>query len=283
MPDRYYVFGTEKVAYPEQGISVAHCAACGLFYKSLLPTPAFLSQVFQRQAPVKWSDVHDFDGEASLLQRLMGRTRFDLLDVGAAGGGLLSACRKQHIAGRRSALDVMRYPGIERDLSGELIEGFLDDALPAWSGEPYDIVTLFDVIEHLYDPAAAFENLRVLLRRHGLVFVETGDAMSFWPRRLGVAHWWYARLLEHHLFWSRGALARAAEMHGFRLVYWRAVRHKSHRRVLPRGAMLDSIKSALYLMASRQYSAVARFFRRQGVQPWFPFGSDHFQACLVKV
>jgi SAM-dependent methyltransferase len=218
-----------------------------------------------------------------LLRRLMGGARFDLLDVGAASGGLLGVCEHHGIAGRRSALDVIRYPGIERHLSGEFIEGFLDDSLPGWSGEPYDVVTLFDVLEHLYDPVAAFENLRLLLRPNGLVFIETGNAASFWPQRIGIAHWWYVRLLEHHLFWSRAPLERIAAAHGFRLVYWRAVRHKSRRHWLPPGAVVDSLKSALYLATSRHYSSFARLFGKQGVQPWFPFGTDHFQACLVKV
>ena len=47
MPDRCYVFGAEKIAYPEQGITVACCVSFGLFYKLLLPTPAFLSDVFR--------------------------------------------------------------------------------------------------------------------------------------------------------------------------------------------------------------------------------------------
>jgi SAM-dependent methyltransferase len=283
LPDLYYVFGSERIAYPEQGITVSCCGSCGLFYKSLLPAPSFLSEVFKRQGAAKWPDSHDFEAEAVLLQRLMGGSRFDLLDVGAAMGGLLAACSHRGIRGRRSALDVIRYPGIERHLSGELIEGFLDDPAMTWSGEPYDIVTLFDVLEHLYDPVTAFENLRQLLRPGGKVLIETGNAMSFWPRRIGISEWWYVRLLEHHLFWSRDSVERAADAHGFRVIHWRTVRHKSRRRLLPRGAVVDSLKSALYLATNRHYASAARLLGRQGVQPWFPFGEDHFQACLEKV
>jgi SAM-dependent methyltransferase len=282
LPDQNYVFGSEKIAYPQRGVTVAHCGDCGLFYKSPLPAPAFLTEVFKRQGPAKWPDTHDFQAEVILLRRLMGGARFDLLDVGSAMGGLLAVCEHQGVIGRRSALDVVPYPGVDRHLSGEFIEGFLDNAL-AWSGEPYDVVTVFDVLEHLYDPVAAFENLRTLLRPNGLVFIETGNATSFWPRCVGIGQWWYVRLIEHHLFWSRAPLERIATAHGFRLVYWRTVRHKSRRQWLPPRALTDSLKSALYLAGRRHYSTIARFLGRQGVQPWFPFSADHFQACLVKV
>lgn len=281
LPDHCYPFGAERIAFPEQGIAVIECDDCGLFYKSAVPSPALLAEIFRRHAQAKWAISHDYLHEVELLRELNGNRRFDLLDIGAANGELLSACGG--VDGRRSALDVMRYTGIDRYLSGEFIEGFLDNPLPEWSHEPYDVVTLFDVIEHLYDPGIAFENLRALLRTGGLAFIETGNSASFWPRRIGINHWWYVRLLEHHVFWSRRSLERIATAHGFRAVYWREVRHKSRRQLLPPGTVIGLLKTGLYLAAGRHYTALAHRFGREGAQPCFPFATDHFQACLMKI
>lgn len=281
LPDHCYPFGSERIAFPEQGIAAVECGDCGLFYKSAVPTPALLAGIFRRQAHGKWALSYDFRREAALLRRLNGGPRFDLLDIGAANGELLAACGK--LDGRRSALDVMRYAGIERHLTGEFIEGFLDNPLAAWSGEPYDIVTMFDILEHLYNPEVAFENLRSLLRKGGLAFIETGNSTSFWPRRIGIHHWWYVRLLEHHVFWSRRSLEQIAARHGFRMVYWREVRHKSKRRLVPPGTVVDLVKTGFYLTTGRYYTAIANRLGREGGQPCFPFATDHFQACLMKV
>ena len=282
LPDRWYVFGAERIAYPDQGIELVECGGCGLFYKSAVPAPLFLADVFRRQAQAKWAHTHDFLSEAALLRRLRRGAPFDLLDIGAAGGELLAACAGDASTKRRSALDIMRFSGIERHLRGEFMEGFLDDPLPAWSQEPYDVVTLFDVLEHLYEPRTAFENLRSLLRTDGLAFIETGNSARFWLRRSGIQHWWYVRLLEHHVFWSRRSIEQVAAAHGFRIVYWREVRHKSRRNLLPRGSLIDLLKTALYLVTRENYATIARRFGRQGAQPWFPFAVDHFQACLIK-
>jgi SAM-dependent methyltransferase len=282
LPDHNYTFGSERVAYPEQGIALVECGGCGLYYKSTLPAPQFLAEIFRREAQTKWASSHDFLPEAALLRKLCGGAPFDLLDVGAGDGRLLWACGQIGLTGRRSAFDVMHYPGIERHLTGEFIEGFLDDPLPAWSHERYDVVTLFDVLEHLYDPAQAFENLRWLLRDGGLVFIETGDSASFWPSRIGINHWWYARLLEHHVFWQRRSIARIAAAHGFRIVYWREVRHKSRRQLIPQRAVIDAVKAGLYLASRNHYASIAQLIGRQGMQPWYPFAVDHFQACLVR-
>jgi len=46
------------------------------------------------------------------------------------------------------------YP-TERKVSGEYISGFVDSEDLLLSGEPYDVVTMFDVLEHLYSPELA--------------------------------------------------------------------------------------------------------------------------------
>jgi hypothetical protein len=206
----------------------------------------------------------------------------DLLDVGAAGGALLEAHAAAGLAGRRSALDVMRYGGVERYLRGEFIEGFLDTPVLPWGREPYDVVALFDVAEHLYRPRQAFENLRQLTRVGGLVFIETGNVESYWPQHFGVNEWWYVRLLEHHVFWSRRSLEFIAELHGFRVVSWREGRHKGRVDRSLMGVIGDTLKSGLYCVAGQKYSQIARALGRQGNQPCFPFVRDHFRACLMR-
>lgn len=282
LPDRYYVFGGERVALPDSGIAVAGCNECGLVYKAMVPTPTFLAAVFQRQTGTKWVGTHEFSTEALFLQRLTGATVFDLLDVGAADGALLKACAESGVEGRRSALDVMRYPGLEAQLAGEFIEGFLDAPSLAWNHDPYDVVTLFDVLEHLYQPQIAFENLRSLVRRGGLVFIETGNTENFWPRHFGIDQWWYVRLIEHHIFWSRRSLENIASVFGFEIVLWEEGRHKSRRNVFRLGIANELVKVGLYYFVASYYAAIAQLIGRQGNQPWYPFARDHFQVCLRK-
>jgi SAM-dependent methyltransferase len=283
LPDRHYVFGGQRVPFPGGGIPLTCCGVCATHYKSVVPSPGFLAGLFRQYAEAKWTAPPcDFSRDVRLLRQLWGARSMDLLDIGAAGGGLLQAHAESGLAGRRSAFDVMRYAGVERHLTGEFIEGFLDDPIAAWSGEPYDVVTLFDVVEHFYRPKDAFENLRRLTRPGGLVFLETGDAESYWPRRFGINEWWYVRLIEHHLFWSRRSLEFVAQAHGFRIVYWKRGRHKSRRGRFSAGMFGDFLKSGVYRFLGRQYAAMARACGRQGNQPWYPFAHDHFQACLMR-
>jgi SAM-dependent methyltransferase len=281
--ERYYLFGAEKVPTPESGIQVYACAKCALAYKSPVPDPVFLAGVFERQMGSKWTAPYDFADDVAALRRLTGRQDFDLLDVGAAAGDLLAACAAANVSGRRSALDVVRFPGLERSLTGEFIEGFLDSPTLSWSGEPYDVVTAFDVIEHLNNPFVAFANLRALVKPGGLVLIETGNTDSPWPARFGLRRWWYARLIEHHVFWSHASLAHSAAGQDMEILQWEEVRHKSRRRMRPAGIARDVLKVGLYRLAPDGYAKIAAVFGKEGNQPCSPLAKDHFRAALRRI
>jgi SAM-dependent methyltransferase len=277
---RGYVFGREAIDYPREGIPLRRCRECDLVYKALVPAQQFLAGVFTRQAGEKWMEPYAFASDAQQLVALTGNRDFDVLDIGAGSGTLLNACRARGINGRRSALDVIPHPGVFGHISGEFIRGFLDDELLGWSGEPYDVVTLFDVLEHLYRPQAAFRNLRRLVRRDGVIVIETGNVASYWPRRFGLGQWWYARLFEHHLFWCRKSMERIAAANGLRITSWRECRHKLRRGLHAMSVTRDLVKVGCYRVSPTLYGQLAARLGKVGAQPWSPLARDHVRVVL---
>ncbi|NJR76205.1 MAG: class I SAM-dependent methyltransferase [Scytonema sp. CRU_2_7] len=65
----------------------------------------------------------------------------------------------------------------------------------AWSSKQYDVVTMFDILEHLYNPRNVFQNLVSLVKEKGYVLIETGDTDNYWPQRYGIENWWYTNFL----------------------------------------------------------------------------------------
>jgi hypothetical protein len=281
LPESGYVFGDERIDFPSGGVSVAQCSTCGLAYKTVLPTPSSLAQVFERQVGKKWMERYDFRDEVVELHRLADG-KPDLLDIGSGNGALLEAWAHQQSSGRRSALDVVLHPGGASHINGEFIRGLIDSESLQWSGAPYHLVTLFDVVEHLYAPQIAFRNLRDLVRDNGLVVIESGNVASDWPQRYGIHHWWYVRLFEHHVFWSRQAIERIAARFGFRLLLWRDLRHKARTALPLQQKLNDTAQVALYRMTPRLYPRIAPLIGKYWTQPWSPFTSDHFRVVLRK-
>lgn len=138
-----------------------------------------------------------------------------LLDVGCGLGLFLLALDPARWD--RHGLEAMPLPyqeaarmlGAERIVAGELITAGLA------RGE-FDVVTFWDVLEHLPNPRAALAEAARLLRPGGLVLLTLPNFASYQARRFGED--WYALSLPHHLYhFTPTTLTRLLEPTGFRV------------------------------------------------------------------
>jgi len=279
LPGESYSFGLELISFPEHGIDMAECSACSLLFKLIIPSPDFLAEVITRQITHIWGHSCDFSIEKKLIASETGDGTFDMLDIGASNGEFLASFSASE--GRRSALDVVKHPDLEQCLRGEFIHGFIDDSGIAWSGKPYDMVVLFDVLEHLYNPMAAFSNLVRMMKPGGSIIIETGDAGSVWASRYGVSKWYYAGVFEHHIFWTEKALRFAALKYGLMV---NKLIHKRHKYVREFSTLLTlklAIKTLFYRLSPALYYRLGRSGKAGfNVQPASPFVRDHIFVVL---
>src|SRR5215208_5853207 len=275
-----YRFGDEIIPLPANGIKLVRCQSCGLLYKDVLPSPGFLEQAFMRQAGTIWPNNYDFADEVRLLHRLTAGRPFDVLDIGPSNGGLLKSLALNKLNGRRSALDIIKHPGLTRWVRGAFIRGLVDEKDLAWSEEPYDIVTMFDIAEHLYRPHQAFANLRHFTKLEGFIVIETGDVESSWVKRYGACHWWYVNLFEHHVFWSKQSFEYAALQHGFRIFNFQNNAHKESRTLPLTHKLVNTAKLGLYQLAPIGYKKLAQVVGKHGIQPRDLFATDHIRIIL---
>jgi SAM-dependent methyltransferase len=276
-----YKILNKEIEFPDSGINLAECSNCGLVYKQILPKFQFISKILSEQIDKIWNSKYKFKQEILLIKNLFSKESFDLLDVGATQGNFLRACA--NFGGRRSALDILKYPELQLNLRGEFIQGSLDDLYLVWSQQPYDVITLFDVLEHLYYPNIAFRNLNALVKNGGFVIIETGDIQSCFSRRFGMNNWWYVRLFEHHIFWSYQSLKKIAEKYKFEIISIETKKHKDMYDInlLTQLKMLTHL--AIYSISPRGYYYVlAHIFGRRGMQPRSVVAKDHFRVVLQK-
>lgn len=83
----------------------------------------------------------------------------------------------------------------------------------------YDAVAMWDVIEHLRDPAAVLHASARALRPGGVLALSTGDVTSLCARLCG-AHWHLFNLPEHLFFFSPAALRRLLAAAGMHVRLW---------------------------------------------------------------
>lgn len=66
----------------------------------------------------------------------------------------------------------------------------------------FDLITAFDLVEHLYNPSTFFEQVSKLLKPNGKLIIFTGD-IECWAFKKCKGKWWYLNYPEHVMFISK--------------------------------------------------------------------------------
>ncbi|MCC7106811.1 MAG: class I SAM-dependent methyltransferase [Chloroflexi bacterium] len=142
-----------------------------------------------------------------------------LLDVGCHTGVFLTVARERgwDVSGvepSRWSVDRARERGLD------VLHGtFGTVSLPAGG---FDVITMWDVIEHLADPLAELQHAAALLRPGGLLAISTMNVEAWFPRVLG-RHWpWYMQM--HLYYFTPSTLRQMLAEAGFEVA--RSVAHK---------------------------------------------------------
>jgi SAM-dependent methyltransferase len=137
------------------------------------------------------------------------------LDVGSAAGFCLAVLRERGFDayGVELSADIASY-AIEELGFDTVHVGTLDTA--PFPDASFDLVTMWDVLEHVVDPLELLSEARRKLTQDGLLVIETQDIDSRFARLLGRS-WQHYKHPEHILHFTPGSLERLLARAGFRL------------------------------------------------------------------
>lgn len=214
-----------SLLYPKGDFSIVACPQCGLVYVGENPSSIDFCQLYGEAYYTGGSDqvFADYIGEehsrrAGARRKLWGLKHYvpkgHLLDVGCAAGFFLAEAKHYYdVRGVEFSEYSSRYAREHFGL--DVITGTLENAnLPASS---FDIITLWDVIEHVPDPYSVLHESARLLKTGGHLVLTTGDICSRHARATG-ADWPLMEPPWHLYFFSRKTMAEMGERAGLRYV-----------------------------------------------------------------
>jgi len=98
--------------------------------------------------------------------------------------------------------------------------------------ERYDVITMFDVIEHLHEPFDTITELRGRLNDDGVLLLLTMDSTSVTSRLLGRRLEDFRRIREHLYFFDRANLSSILEQRGFDVLRTQSIGHSFQLQLL---------------------------------------------------
>jgi SAM-dependent methyltransferase len=215
--------------YPERRI--VQCPDCELVFYAGSPeaTELYETEYFAG------GEYQDYEGDKAILQRnfrkqvsrlLRLAQSGRLLEIGSAYGFFLELARTHwDVEGVDISQEGVRH--CRNALGLKVSRGdFLD--LPD-QAESFDLICLWDTIEHLPRPVRTIEKAARWLKPGGALLMTTGDIGSL-VARVRKARWRQVHPPTHLFYFSRKTLARAVERAGLRVQsassigYWRSLR-----------------------------------------------------------
>jgi SAM-dependent methyltransferase len=217
--------GPARVKLRKGQVDILECPNCGLAF--WVPPEDFRAESVYDAAYFDGVDeshgFSDYAGmesafRASFADRLR---RIDppptggrLLDIGAAYGFAVAEAQKigWNATGLEISTDAARYAA--NVTNGKMAVG--NSLATPFASASFDVVTLWDVLEHLSDPHQAISEMSRLLRPGGQLIFTTTDVGSL-VARLSGSHWHLYTLPEHLYFFTRRSLEMLCTAHGFKV------------------------------------------------------------------
>ncbi len=215
------------------GHDMVCCAGCGCVYVGGYPAAIDFDALYGQQYYTGGSDAvfADYVGQQAarraharrklaVLRHLPPRIARQgrLLDVGCAAGFFLAEART-HYEVQGVELSAWSSAYARDRLQIPVFTGTLQQA--ALPTDHFDVVTLWDVIEHVPDPVPLLAEAARVLKPGGRLVLTTGDWGSSYAQRHG-ANWHLMTPPWHLTMFSRATLTRAAQRAGLRPVAWRS-------------------------------------------------------------
>jgi 2-polyprenyl-3-methyl-5-hydroxy-6-metoxy-1,4-benzoquinol methylase len=217
---------TQRV-FKEPPLAVERCAGCGLVFVSPRIASERVAEIYGesywRSPAAKHYGYTDYRKDAPLwlrtYRRRLGVLRPWLvaggrvLDVGCAAGFFLEVMRDEGFDTWGLEISSAIAEEARRRLGDDRIHvGRLEDA-PYAPGQ-FDLITFWDVVEHLPNPIDALCRARRLLKPNGMLLLETQNVESRFARLMG-RRWQHFKQAEHLYHFSPSTAARLVEAADF--------------------------------------------------------------------
>jgi 2-polyprenyl-3-methyl-5-hydroxy-6-metoxy-1,4-benzoquinol methylase len=118
-----------------------------------------------------------------LIEQLNPPAKAKIMDLGCGAGVMLKMADRNGWE-RCVGVDVNeRYAGIYKETKGvQFIQGRFESLDPSKLGRDYDVISMWSVLEHLYDLKSIVDTLKGMLKKNGLLFILVPNAASLATR-----------------------------------------------------------------------------------------------------
>lgn len=225
-----YRLKPEKLLKGIDYFRILKCRNCGIVFSSLLDNPDQVDSGYEQEYFEKYDTSFKNNPKIktnidtlNMLERLKP-SKGRLLDFGCAEGNFLMLAKRKgwEVCGvdlSKFATEIAKKRGLE------VYNKSIQDV--KFKNESFDVITLWDTIEHLSDFEKMFKELKRILKKDGLLIIRTPNENSIFHLIAHLSHLLSFKMIkyfmkiiyhtDHFYYFSKKTLSNALNMNGFEL------------------------------------------------------------------
>ena len=256
-----------KVLYITPKFDVIRCRKCGLVYVNNSLTYDEMEDIYEHYSSVFMHEIYlktqnaqisDFTQKVESIEKFAPR-KGKLLDIGCGYGFFLEAARRGNW--EVYGIDISKHAAdyAQNKFSLNVSHGTIEDArFPECF---FDVITMWDLIEHLNDPRDFIQKVRQYVKQNGLIVIKTPNQDSLYTHlgdliyKISAAKILFPILSQYgysHLYrFSPMTIKSLLEQEGFRV--FKTIKENSNLKILTQQhknyAEKLHMKTLLYLIS----------------------------------
>lgn len=196
---------------------VVKCKNCGLIYTNPRINNEILIKIYERVEDQFYINerkhkIITAQRNLSTIEKFVKKGR--ILDIGCHAGFFLDAARQRgwETYGVEPSITAAKYAAEKLGLNvftGQLMQADFEHSF-------FDVVTMYQVLEHLPDPSTELTKINRILKNNGLVVIDVPNIASFWAKSLRTK-WWFMKDMHTYHFTPK-TLTKMLEKTGFKVI-----------------------------------------------------------------
>ena len=193
--------------------TIMECSRCHMMYLNpRLSRESLVSRVYNKDYTARLEMIHTIAGDRVNQYRVneLKALKFPAkhLDVGCGLGALVYACNRAGFTS--TGIDINPEYAKKTIICGDIVTAAIPDHL-------YDLITMNDIVEHIYDVHAFAGKIKRILKPGGFIVAEVPNCESRGFKSFK-AKWPNNPLPEHVQFWTPATFERLWNQHGLQVV-----------------------------------------------------------------
>ncbi|NWF36774.1 class I SAM-dependent methyltransferase [Mariprofundus sp. KV] len=248
-------FGGRVLEHAIAGAYLFRCESCQLYFRyPKLPTQK-LEELYQLAVNESWSTTFTERVDWVIASQWIGGSHEfgDVLDIGCNDGVFLTGLGDEY---SRYGIELNADSAKRAEERGVQIIGQHFEDVMKQTRHGFDVITAFDVIEHVEDPLYFMQLIADKLNENGEIVISTGNTASKTWTFMG-SKYWYCHYPEHITFINPEWVNGAAQKLGLRVVDMALFSHS-------RSSMLFKVSEVLKNLMYMCFPSLTGWLRIKG-------------------